>query len=98
MEAAKKIYEGRNTSKTQPREDANRASHGRKLKGGEAASPTNPDMIRTGKLKTRNAGYPSNCLTGGKTYSLNGTGHSTEECKVLRDQSAKYAAQRPHKE
>ena len=27
---------------------------------------------------------------------LNGPGHSTEECKVLKDCSAKYAAQRPH--
>ena len=98
MEAAEKIYEGRNTSKTQPREDANRASHGRKRKGGEAASPTNPDTSRTGKRKTRNAGHPSDRLTRGKTCLLHGTGHSTEECKGLKGYSTEYTVQRPHKE
>ena len=29
---------------------------------------------------------------------LNGPGNSTEECKVLKDYSTKYAAQWPHKE
>ena len=78
MEAAGKIYGGGNTSKNPPREDANRASHGSKRKGVEAASPTNPETARAGKRKTRNAGHPSDRLTGGKTCLLYGPMHSTK--------------------
>ena len=46
----------------------------------------------------QNEGYLRNRLTGGKTYLLHGTGHSTKECKVLKENSTKYAAQRPHNE
>ena len=59
MEFTEKIYEGGKTYETPPRADANRASRGRKRKGGEAASTTNPDTGRTDKRKTRNAGHPS---------------------------------------
>ena len=51
METAEKIYKDGNTSKTPTRADANRASHGRKRKGGESASPTNPERGRAGKRK-----------------------------------------------
>ena len=67
MEVAEKIYEGGNTSKTPIRADAKRASHGRKRKGGESASPTNPGTGRAGKRKKTNTVHPSNRLTGGKT-------------------------------
>ena len=77
-EVAEKIYEGGNTSKTLPMADANRASHGSKRKGVEAASPTNPETARAGKRKTRNAGHPSDRLTGGKTCLLYGPMHSTK--------------------
>ena len=95
MEVTEKIYEGGNTSKNQPRADVNRASHGRKQKGGEYASPTNPRTGRAGKRKAKNAGHPIDLLAGGKTYLLHGTGHSIEECKLLKDYSKKYAIQQP---
>ena len=98
MEVAEKIYEVRNTYKNLPRAYANCASHVRKIKWGESAPHTIPETVCTDKRKTRNTGHPNNRPTGGKTCLLHGPGHSTEECKVLRDQSAKYAAQRPHKE
>ena len=98
MEVAEKIYKGRNTSKNPPREGANRASHGRKRNVGEAASPTNPETGRSVKLKTRNTGHPIDRPTGGKKCLLHCPGHSTEECKVLKDYSTNYATQRPHKE
>ena len=67
MEATEKIYEDGNTSKTPPRADASRASHGRKRKGGEAASPTNPETGCVGKSKTRNVVHLRSRLAGGKT-------------------------------
>ena len=97
MEVAEKIYKVGQTTKHLHRSDTNCASHGRKLKGGEAASPTNTEKGRTGKRKTINAGDPSYRTTGGKTCLLHGPGNSTEECKVLKDYFKKYAAQRPHK-
>ena len=43
MEVTEKVYEGGPASKTtNHRADANHTSHGRKRKGLEAASPTNP--------------------------------------------------------
>ena len=66
MKVTEKIYKGVNTSKTPNRAYANRASHGRKRKGGEAASPINPDTGRAGKSKTINAGHPINLPTGRK--------------------------------
>ena len=59
MEVAEKVYEGGIPSKTSIRVDVNRASHGRKRKGGEATSPNNPEKSRVGKRKTKNAGHPS---------------------------------------
>ena len=79
-----KFYECGTTSKNTIKADANRASHGRKIKGGESALPTNPEKGRTGKRKARNAGHPINRPTGVKTCLLHGPGHSTEECKVLK--------------
>ena len=98
MEVSEQIYKVRKTSKTPPRADANRASHVRKQKGGESASPTNTNKGRTGKRKTRYAGNTSNRLTGGKTWLLHISGQSTEECKLLKYYSTKYAVQQPHKE
>ena len=98
MEVTDKIYKGGNTSKTLPRADNNCAIQGRKQKRGEATPPTNPETGRAGKSNTRNAGHPGDCTTGGKKCFLNSPGHSTEECKVLKDYSTKYATERPHKE
>ena len=77
--------------------DTNRASHDRKRKGGEAKSSTNSEKSRAGKRKKNYAGHPRDRPTGEKSCLLNGPGHSTEECKVLKDYYDKYAAQRPNK-
>ena len=66
MDAAGKIYEGLTPYKTPIRADSKRASHGRKPNRGESALPTNPEKGRSSKHKTRNAGHPSDCPTGGK--------------------------------
>ena len=48
MEVAEKIYEDDTICRIQIRVDTNRASHGRKWKGVEYSSPTNPDTGRSG--------------------------------------------------
>ena len=42
MELAEQVYKGKSPYKTIVREDANSDSRFRKLKGGEASTPTNP--------------------------------------------------------
>ena len=96
MEVAEKVYEGGTPSKTSIGVDSNRASHGRKRRGGESNSPTNPEKGRVGKRKSKNAGHPSDRPTRWTTCLLHGPGHYTEEYRVLRHYSAKNAAQRPH--
>ena len=66
MEVAEKVYEYGTTSKIPIRKDANCPSHGRKRKGGEAASPTKPRKVCAGKRKIIDAGNRSNWLTGEK--------------------------------
>ena len=78
--------------------DANRASHGRKRKGEENALPTNPDKGRTGRCKKNFSCHLSNRTTSNKTFLVNSPGHSMEECKVIKEYSKKYAAQRTDKE
>ena len=97
MEVVDKIYEGGNTYKTPSRTNSNRASHDGKRKGGESASPTNPETGRAGKRKTRNAVHPIYHPTGGKICLVHGPGHSEEQCKLLKDYSAKYSDQQPNK-
>ena len=87
----RKIEERGNTSKSPPRADTNRASHDKKRKVGESASPTNPKTVHSGNRRTINAGHPSNLLNEGKTCLFNGPGHSTKECKVLKVYFIKYA-------
>ena len=65
MEIAEQVYEGVTPSKTTTREEADCVSHGRRHKGGEAASPTNPKKGRTGKRKNNNTGHQSYFPTGG---------------------------------
>ena len=65
-EVAEKVYEYGTTSKIPIRKDANCPSHGRKRKGGEAASPTKPRKVCAGKRKIIDAGNRSNWLTGEK--------------------------------
>ena len=48
---SEQVYEGGTSSKTPIRSDANRNSHGRKHKGGEAASATNPNKGHASKRK-----------------------------------------------
>ena len=98
MEVAEHVYEGGTPSKIPTREYANRDGHVRKLKGGESASPTNPEKGRDGKWKTENAGHPRYAPTVVKKTCLShGPGHSSEECKLLKVYSENYADQRPHK-
>ena len=96
MEVAKKIYECGNTYKTPIRVDANRAIHDRKLKGGESALSTNPNTVRAGKRKTRNASHPGNRPTRGKSCLFHGPRHFTGSCKLLKYHSIKYAVHRTH--
>ena len=77
MEVAKKSYEGGTTSKTTIREDSKRASHGRKRKGREAASPTKPETGCVGNRKTKKADHPIDRSKRGKTCLLHGLGNST---------------------
>ena len=93
-----KIYRGGAISKTPIRANSNRDIHGKNLKEGETASPTNPEKGRAGNCKINNEGHPSNLWTRGKTCLLHGPGHSMDECKVLKEYTAKYAAQRSHNE
>ena len=82
-----------------PMPDANRDSNARKRKGGEAALPINPKKGHAGKRRTKNTVSPSEKTTGAdKTCLLHGPVNSSEECKVLKYHSKKYAAQRPHKD
>ena len=85
MEFAEKIYKGGTNSKTPIRAYANRAIKGRKRKGGEDASPTNPETGCSGKRKKKFAGHLSDRPTGGKTCLLRGPGYYTKYCKVLKD-------------
>ena len=74
-----------------------RDSYGRKQKRGEARSPINPKKGNSGKRKETNADHPSDGPTSEKnTCLLHGPGNSSEECKLLKVFSEKYAAQRPH--
>ena len=77
---------------------SDRAINGRKVKGGEHNFPTNPDRGRAGKHKKNYAGHPSDQKTGDKTWLVHGLRYCTEECKVLKEESNKYALQYPHKE
>ena len=86
MEIAEAIYEGGAPSKNTQREEANRASFGRKQKGGGAASPSIPEKGRSGKRKRNDAGHPINYPTGKKkTCMLHIPGHSSKKCKVIQD-------------
>ena len=85
MEIEEEVYKVGNTPKNTNRSEFESASHGRKLKVGEAASPTDPEKGRSGKRNTNDAGHPIDQPNGTKnSFSLHGPGHSTEECKVLK--------------
>ena len=53
MKIAEQVYKGGTPSKTPTREESNNDGHVRKLKGGEDASPTNPNKVRASKLKKK---------------------------------------------
>ena len=98
MEVSKKVYEGGTPSKISARSEVNRDGHVRKRNIGEASSSNNPEKVCAGKRKTKNVGHPSDAPIGAKTTCLlHGPRHSSEEYKVLKFYSEKYAAQRPHK-
>ena len=85
MEIEEEVYKVGNTPKNINRLEFESASHGRKLKVGEAASPTDPEKGRSGKRNKNDAGHPMDQPNGTKkSFSLHGPGHSTEECKVLK--------------
>ena len=99
MEISEQAYEGQTPSKKIIREDANREKHVSKIKGGEFASPTNPEKGHTGKRKTNNVVSMSKKTTGETNKCLlHGPVHSSEYCKVLKLYSKKYAKKRPQKE
>ena len=77
MKVSEQVYEGGTLSKILTRAETNGDGYSRKRKGGEAASPTNPEKGCAGKRKTKNAGHPSDAPTGPeKTRLLHGCGHS----------------------
>ena len=79
--------------------DANRDSHVRKRKCGEAGSPTNPEKGCAGKSKTKNVVSTSKKTTGAThTCLLHGPRHSSWYCKLFKEYSKNYALQRPHNE
>ena len=99
MEIAEAIYEGGAPSKNSQQAEADRSSFGRKQKGEGSASPSNPEKGRADKRKRNDAGHPSNAPNGKKkTCIFNGPGHSSEECKVIREYSEKHVEQRPFKD
>ena len=63
MEISEQVYEVKSPSRKIIMEDTNHDSHVRKRKGGEFASPVNPDKGRAGKNKTKKSGSPSNNTT-----------------------------------
>ena len=85
IDTAEKFYEGGKPSKTTIREDTNCAILFSKRKGGEYASPTNPYKGCYCKCKTNHAGHLRDRTTGDKTCFVNGPGHSTKECKLLKE-------------
>ena len=98
MEVAEHIYEGGTSSKIPTRAESNHGGHIRKRKGGEGASPTNPEMGHAGKGRTKNTGHLIDVpTTAKKTCSLHGPGHSSEDCKVIKVYSENYVTQRPNK-
>ena len=98
MEIAEQFYKGGNTSKNTNRTTAARSSHGRKHKGGASALPTNLEQGCASKCNINHAGHPINGTNGEKTYLVHGPGHYTNNWKVLKEYSEKYASQQPHKE
>ena len=58
MKIYEHVYRVGTPDKTTTRVYANHAIHGRKLKGGEAASPTNPKKGCAGKRNKKHAGHP----------------------------------------
>ena len=76
---------------------SNLASHGRKHKGGKAASSNNLKKGPIDKRKKYYSGHPSNRPTNEKTCLVHSPGHPTAECRVLKEYYNKYAVQHPHK-
>ena len=99
MEISDQLCEIETPSKNNIWSDANHDSYVRKITGGESTSPTNPEKICAGKCKTNNVVYLSNYMISATNKCLlHGPIHSSEECKVLKEYSKKYAVQQPHKE
>ena len=69
MEIEEEVYKVGNTPKNTNRSEFESASHGRKLKVGEAASLTNPEKGRSGKRNTNDAGHPIDQPNGKKIRS-----------------------------
>ena len=87
MEIVERVYKGGTISKIINLADTNLSGYIRGKKGGDAASPYKPDKGHTGKHKKINEGNRYYQPTGNKICLLHGTGHSSEECDVLRDYS-----------
>ena len=98
MEIAEQVYKGVTPSKTTTRAYAKSSNRGRKCKGGEDAYPTNPRKGRAGKFKKNYAGHSSDQTTGDKICLVHFPRHSTEECKVLKEYTKKYAVRKPYKD
>ena len=92
------IYEEGAPSKNNQQAEADHASFGRKKKWGGSDSPPNSEKGFTGNRKRNDAGHPSDAPTGAKnTYLLHVPGHSSKECKFLKDYSENHVAQWPFK-
>ena len=98
MEIADKVYGGTTTSKITTRAETDRASHGRRCKGGEATSPNITENFHALKQKKNNAVHSINWSTSDTTWLFHVPEHSTAECKVLKEYYNNYAMQWPQKE
>ena len=77
IEIAEQVYEVGKICKNTNRVKADHVSHGRKLKGGESASPTNPEKVHTRNLRKNHAGHLINWTNRIKTCLVHGPRHYT---------------------
>ena len=90
IEVAEQVYKGGTTYKTTNiRSDANHNIHDRKIKVIKSNFPNIPYKSRADKQKKNYSRHLSNEPTSEKKWFVHGLGHSTEECKLLKEYSRK---------
>ena len=97
MEITEYIYKGvvEPSYKKPTREYANRAGNSRKKRGESASSKTHPVTIESSDKRQK--WYVDHSRRKSRTCLIHGLRHSSDECKVLGDFSAKYTKSKPTK-